>query len=213
MPAEWLATIISYETGGTFDPVINGPTTKWGMHKGLIQLGEPQAMKYGVSWDDPVGTQLGQNGAVVKYFKEHGWKPGMSFVDAYSVVNAGGPGRYNASDTAAGGAPGTVSDKVAGMRPHFDKAVAFLGGSESDMDPSNRNGFVSAMFAGSAYKTAAEIDAANEGMRTPEATKSTSRDQQRARRSPRYKDFDWSNNNFNDYQASDLLSDPNRDGA
>ncbi|MEO1102825.1 MAG: hypothetical protein AAFW98_03675, partial [Pseudomonadota bacterium] len=38
-----LGTAISYETAGTFNPTIKGPTTKWGRHKGLIQWGEPQA--------------------------------------------------------------------------------------------------------------------------------------------------------------------------
>src|SRR5690606_16799416 len=44
-----LATTISYETGGTFDPTKSGPTTKWGQHRGLIQFGEPQAQQYGVN--------------------------------------------------------------------------------------------------------------------------------------------------------------------
>lgn len=124
-----LATIISYETAGTFDPAKAGPTTKWGQHRGLIQFGEPQAKQYGVDWNDPLGSQLGPDGAIVKYFRASGWKPGMSELDAYSVVNAGGPGRYNASDTAAGGAPGTVADKVNGQfGPHRDKAYALLGG-------------------------------------------------------------------------------------
>ena len=124
-----LATIISYETAGTFDPTKRGPTTKWGQHRGLIQFGEPQAKQYGVDWNDPMGSQLGPDGAIVKYFLASGWKPGMSELDAYSVVNAGGPGRYNASDTAAGGAPGTVKDKVeTQFGPHRDKAYALLGG-------------------------------------------------------------------------------------
>ena len=124
-----LATIISYETAGTFDPTKRGPTTKWGQHRGLIQFGEPQAKQYGVDWNDPLGSQLGANGAIVKYFLASGWKPGMSELDAYSVVNAGAPGRYNASDTAAGGAPGTVKDKVeTQFGPHRDKAYALLGG-------------------------------------------------------------------------------------
>jgi len=107
-----LATIISYETGGTFDPTQSGPTTQWGQHRGLIQFGEPQAAQYGVNWDDPAGSQLGADGAIVRYFQSNGWQPGMGLLDAYSIVNAGGPGRYNASDANNGGAPGTVADKV-----------------------------------------------------------------------------------------------------
>lgn len=132
-----LATIISYETAGTFDPTKRGPTTKWGQHRGLIQFGEPQAKQYGVDWNDPLGSQLGPDGAIVKYFRSSGWKPGMSELDAYSVVNAGAPGRYNASDTAAGGAPGTVKDKVeTQFGPHRDKAYALLGGAYTPSTPS-----------------------------------------------------------------------------
>lgn len=126
-----LATIISYETGGTFDPAQRGPTTQWGQHRGLIQFGEPQARQYGVNWSDPLGSQLGPTGAVVNYFRANGWKPGMGLMDAYSVVNAGGPGRYGASDAKNGGAPGTVADKVNNqMGPHRQKAAALFGGTE-----------------------------------------------------------------------------------
>lgn len=110
-PAD-LATIISYETGGTFDPTKAGPRTQWGQHRGFLQWGEPQARQYGVDWNDPVRSQLGANGAIANYFRDRGWKPGMGLLDAYSIVNAGSPGRYNASDANNGGAPGTVRDKV-----------------------------------------------------------------------------------------------------
>ena len=124
-----LATIISYETAGTFDPTKAGPTTQWGQHRGLIQFGQPQAREYGVDWNDPLGSQLGPDGAVAKYYRANGWQPGMSMMDAYSIVNAGGPGRYGASDANNGGAPGTVADKVnSQMAGHREKAMALLGG-------------------------------------------------------------------------------------
>lgn len=123
-----LATIISYETAGTFDPAKRGPTTKWGQHRGLIQFGEPQARQYGVDWNDPLGSQLGPDGAVAKYFRASGFKPGMGLLDAYSTVNAGAPGLYNRSDEAAGGAPGTVRDKVEQqMGGHRRNAERLLG--------------------------------------------------------------------------------------
>jgi len=126
-----LATIISYETAGTFSPTQRGPTTQWGQHRGLIQFGEPQAREYGVNWDDPVASQLGEGGAVEKYFLKNGWKPGMSMMDAYSIVNAGGPGRYNRSDANNGGAPGTVADKVrTQMGGHRAKAMSLFGPQE-----------------------------------------------------------------------------------
>lgn len=124
-----LATIISYETAGSFDPSQKGPTTQWGQHKGLIQFGEPQAQQYGVNWDDPLGSQLGADGAIVKYFQQNGWKPGMGIKDAYSIVNAGAPGRFNASDANNGGAPGTVGEKVDNQfAGHRQKAAELLGG-------------------------------------------------------------------------------------
>lgn len=127
-----LATIISYETSGTFNPTKAGPTTKWGQHRGLIQFGVPQAKKFGVDWADPLNSQLGANGAVAKYFRASGWKPGMGLLDAYSIVNAGAPGRYNASDANNGGAPGTVRDKVEKqMGSHRSNAAKLLGSSGS----------------------------------------------------------------------------------
>lgn len=124
-----LATAISYETGGTFDPTQPGPTTQWGQHRGLIQFGEPQAREYGVDWNDPVGSQLGEAGAVVKYLRKAGVRPGMGLLDIYSAINAGHVGRYNASDANNGGAPGTVADKVNDqMAGHRAKAADLLSG-------------------------------------------------------------------------------------
>lgn len=123
-----LATAISYETGGTFDPSQPGPTTQWGQHRGLIQFGEPQARQYGVNWDDPLGSQLGENGAIAQYLRGAGVQPGMGLLDVYSAINAGRVGRYGASDANNGGAPGTVRDKVTQqMAGHRKNALALLG--------------------------------------------------------------------------------------
>ncbi len=110
-----LATVISYETGGTFNPLQRGPTTQWGQHRGLIQFGEPQAAMFGVDFSSEMAalqSQLGPNGAIVKYLEASGFQPGMGILDLYSTINAGAPGRYGASDANNGGAPGTVLDKV-----------------------------------------------------------------------------------------------------
>lgn len=132
-----LATAISYETAGTFDPTKAGPTTKWGQHRGLIQFGEPQAQQYGVDWSNPIGSQLGPDGAVADYLRDTGVQPGMGLLDIYSAINAGAVGKYNASDAAAGGAPGTVRDKVENqMAGHREKAAAMLGGEFQMAGPS-----------------------------------------------------------------------------
>lgn len=133
-----LATVISYETAGTFNPTISGPTTKWGTHKGLIQFGEVQAQEYGVDWSNPYGSQLGRDGAIVKYLRDRGVTPGMKLLDIYSTVNAGAPGLHNRSDEAAGGAPGTVKDKVTNqMEGHYKKALALIHGSKPQPNPRN----------------------------------------------------------------------------
>lgn len=133
-----VATAISYETGGKFDPMISGPTTQWGTHQGLIQFGEPQAAEHGADFTDPTTAMRSQlnptNGAVWSYLDAAGVKPGMGLDDVYSAINAGAPGRYGASDANNGGAPGTVADKVAGMGDHRGTAADWLGGTWTPSD-------------------------------------------------------------------------------
>lgn len=120
---EDLLTVISYETGGTFDPSIRGG--KNNRHIGLIQFGDNEQAMYGARQDQSVGEQMQ---AVVKYLKHRGFRPGMGLLDLYSTINAGSPGLYNRSDAAAGGAPGSVLDKVTKqMGGHRAKALALLG--------------------------------------------------------------------------------------
>lgn len=104
-----LLTVIGYETGGTYNPAQRGPTTKWGTHRGIIQFGEPQAKKYGVDFNGPVGNQVA---AAIKFIQDHGWKPGMGRLGMYAAINAGDASKIHASDAKAGGAWGTVADKV-----------------------------------------------------------------------------------------------------
>lgn len=175
-----LATIISFETGGSFNPTQAGPTTQWGQHRGLIQFGEPQAQQYGVDWNNPVASQLGPQGAVVNYFQGNGWQPGMGLLDAYSIVNAGAPGRYNASDAANGGTWGSVADKVNHQfGPHREKAAAFLGGDfaapASTQMPGINGGFpaspLASMFSGAAPQTPEPQNKARERAESERARK------------------------------------------
>ena len=140
-----LGTAISYETGGTFDPWKRGPTTKWGTHRGLIQWGEPQAAKYGVHEGQPVAEQLR---AVENYLTDAGVRPGAGLLDIYSAINAGHVGRYDARDAAAGGAPGTVRDKVEQqMAGHRAKAEALLAGFDSPASSGPSRGMAAAASA------------------------------------------------------------------
>lgn len=120
-----LATALSYETSGTFDPWKAGPVTQWGQHRGLFQWGEPQRKKYGVTQDMSVADQLK---AGEQYLTDAGVKPGHGLLDIYSAINSGRVGNYNATDANNGGAPGTVADKVATqMVGHRARATALLG--------------------------------------------------------------------------------------
>lgn len=123
---EDLATMMSFETAGTFDPWKKGPTTKWGTHRGLIQWGEPQARKYGVGPNTPVEDQVS---AAVQFIKDQGFVPGeMSGVNAYAAINAGNANNIYARDRAAGGTPGTVLDKwTQQMGGHRANAQALFG--------------------------------------------------------------------------------------
>jgi len=123
-----LATAMSYETAGTFDPWKKGPTTQWGEHRGLIQWGEPQRQKYGVTQDTPIAAQVDAAG---NYLVDAGVKPGMGLLDVYSAINAGHVGRYDRSDANNGGAPGTVADKVnSQMGGHRQNAEQLLAGAD-----------------------------------------------------------------------------------
>lgn len=136
-PAD-LATVMSYETGGTFDVWKKGPTTQWGVHRGLIQMGEPEQRKYNYHKDMPVEDAVT---ASANYLVDRGFKPGMGLLEMYSAINAGSIGEkyYNRSDASNGGAPGTVRDKVNNqMGGHKAKAVALLNG---EFQPSERTYF------------------------------------------------------------------------
>jgi hypothetical protein len=124
-----LATAISYETGGTFNPLELGPETKYGQHRGLIQFGEPQANQYGVSFEtrpQAISTQLGPGAGIYQYLKAVGVKPGMGLEQIYSAINTGGVNNLNMTDERAGGMPGTVAEKVASMGDHKKNAEKFM---------------------------------------------------------------------------------------
>lgn len=119
-----LATVIAYETAGTFSPKKWGGTG--GNYMGLIQFGPEERAKYGVHEGQSFDEQMG---SVVAYLKDRGFKPGMGLEDLYSTINAGTPGRYRASD-----GPGkNVLTHVAEMRKKggaAQKADAVLAGVE-----------------------------------------------------------------------------------
>jgi hypothetical protein len=130
-----LGTAMSYETGGTFNPNMWGG--KGGNYLGLIQFGPEEQQKYGVTPGMPLDQHMS---AVENYLRDRGVKPGMGMLDLYSTINAGSPGRYNASDANNGGMPGTVADKVASqMSGHRTNANVLLGGDNAAQPPAPDN--------------------------------------------------------------------------
>lgn len=139
-PVEW-GGLMSYESG--LDP------TRWGgaggRHVGLIQFGPAEQKAFGVTGRETFQEQLPKAEA---FLTSRGYQPGMGLMQAYSTVNAGSPGRLNASDAGNGGMPGTVADKVNNQfGPHFKKAAAFLGGEFTPAMPAGANDAPAAPFA------------------------------------------------------------------
>lgn len=102
-----LRTIISYETGGTFDPSKRGGAGD--KHIGLIQFGENEQKTYGANQKQSFNEQMI---AVEKYLKDRGVQPGDDLKTLYKIVNGG---NRNVPDTASDG-NGTIAEHVDRMR-------------------------------------------------------------------------------------------------
>lgn len=115
-----VGAIMSYETGGTFSPTIMGG--KNGNYMGLIQFGPSERQKYGITRSS---TPDDWSKAIISFLHDRRFKRGMGVLDLYSTINAGTPGRYNASD-----GNGTVRSHVGKIvRDHQAGARKWLGGS------------------------------------------------------------------------------------
>jgi len=114
------ATLVGFETGGTFDVWQKGPRTKWGQHVGLIQMGEPQRKQFGYA---PGISPEAAVKSSFDYLEAHGWKSGMSLLDMYSTINAGAPGKYGAMD---GGTSVRQKVESSGMAAQRRKAAKLL---------------------------------------------------------------------------------------
>lgn len=77
---------LSLESGPNMDPNIVGGAG--GRHKGLIQFGQNEQKLYGIAGAQ---TRAGQMPAVLKYFQDRGYKPGMGIGKAYATVLGGNP--------------------------------------------------------------------------------------------------------------------------
>ena len=77
---------LSLESGPNMDPNIVGGAG--GRHRGLIQFGQNEQQLYGITGPQ---TRAGQMPAVLKYFQDRGYKPGMGIGRAYATVLGGNP--------------------------------------------------------------------------------------------------------------------------
>lgn len=128
------ATVISYESAGTFDPWKAGPVTKWGQHRGTIQYGEPQRKQYGVYKGQTFEDQVTNSN--VKYLRDRGVRPGMDILQIYKAINGG---NVNVADNVAD-INGTQVEHVARMmRDHRKAAAKFLGGNYNPNDLTPRS--------------------------------------------------------------------------
>jgi hypothetical protein len=85
---------LSLESGPNMDPNIVGGAG--GRHKGLIQFGQPEQQRY---LKPGAQTRAGQMPAVLQYFQDRGYKPGMGIERAYATVLGGNPNvSLNAKD-------------------------------------------------------------------------------------------------------------------
>lgn len=113
-----LATVISYETAGTFDPSKRGG--RGGNYQGLIQFGPNERAKYGVTGRETFAEQMPK---VVQFLKDRGFKPGMDLNQLYATINGGNP--YVSQGASDGN--GTIAGHVERMRrEHGNRAQAFL---------------------------------------------------------------------------------------
>jgi hypothetical protein len=117
-----LAAVISYETGGRFDPTMMGG--KGGNYQGLIQFGPEERAKYGVKPGQSFNDQLP---AVENYLRDRGVKPGMGLAQIYSIVNAGSLDANGQPRWAASDGNGNIASHVQTIqREHYSSADAFL---------------------------------------------------------------------------------------
>jgi len=135
LSAKDLLTVMSFESGGTFDPGITNATG----HTGLIQFSPANLQRFGLSAQSSVTDQVIAAG---RYLEDAGIKAGDSLLRIYAAILTGNPNNITASDTANGGTPGGALIKVTEqMGPHAARAEGLLaahGGTVQEVTESGR---------------------------------------------------------------------------
>ncbi|MFP4124573.1 peptidoglycan DD-metalloendopeptidase family protein [Coleofasciculus sp.] len=132
-----LATLISFETAGTFSPSIRGPVVKGrGRAVGLIQFMPGTAAELGTTSEALAQmSQVEQMDYVERYLVKRGFRGG-TLKQLYSTVFAGHP---NARGSISDGYH-TLDSAVERMtREHRERAIALLSGKLSEKTPDQIN--------------------------------------------------------------------------
>jgi hypothetical protein len=99
---------LSLEAGANMDPNIQGGAG--GRHYGLIQFGPSEQQKYLDPSKKGQYTRAEQIPAVLRYFEDRGYKPGMGIERAYATVLGGNPNvSLNAKDSFGTSVAGAAS--------------------------------------------------------------------------------------------------------
>jgi len=168
-----LATIIGFETGGSYSPSIRGGAGN--NYMGLIQFGGPERRQYGAHAGQSFEEQV--QGPVVRFFQDRFRRAGMSTQGAdlltlYRTVLGGNPRASLSAADAFGTSP---ASGVARMAPHraealrrfFGGAVGNVGYSAADAGADVQKGYEEQQKA--AEQAAKQLAAARDLLATREA--------------------------------------------
>lgn len=114
--------LLSLEAGPNMDPNIVGGAG--GRHKGLIQFGPTEQQQYGISGPQ---TRAGQIPAVLQYFQDRKFKPGMGIARAYATVLGGNPNVSLTAEDSFGTSVQSVLPRFRKGGDYYANAVRVLG--------------------------------------------------------------------------------------
>ena len=113
---------LSLEAGPDMDPNIVGGAGN--RHRGLIQFGPNEQKLYGITGNQ---TRAQQIPAVLQYFQDRGYKPGMGIERAYATVLGGNPNVSLNAEDSFGTSVAKVSKRFKPGGDYYQNAVRVLG--------------------------------------------------------------------------------------
>lgn len=122
-----VAAVMSFESGGTFDPTKMGGAGN--NYMGLIQFGPEERRTYGI---DENSTPQEWTSAILGFMQDRGFRKGMGLEDFYSTILTGGPGRYDRQDANGTSVRNAIPRILAEHRP---RAASWLAQGIQVVDP------------------------------------------------------------------------------